>query len=302
MIIFDAFLFFCFLKLYIPYTICDLFDIGGEFKTNLHLLDIFNSSEGVNLDMMLTTKFEFTVLYKREILLLIFKRIALSLAAGISEGNITPKIDAITGQESAYVDKWLHIRPLFQYCVDVVKHMSSVIAGTKKTSFSFSFSTVSEFLGKMTATNAWLRSILPPDIGSVPGYIPKLYKKLVGVFNLDVSNLLVAVENHMHEKQLREKNEKTISFINMVATDKNDNDQEGGGGGGNASSNLDVKLKNLGLDELTTDDLINQVTDEENSSPETYMFAETDMQYNYDARAIECYQNVWDVTLGTELF
>ena len=61
----------------------------------------------------------------------------------------------------------------------------------------------------------------------------------------------------------------------------------------------DIKLKNLGLGDMDSDDLLEQAMLEEgDKKPEDFHEAEMDMQINYDGRALEFYERFQKVVLG----
>jgi len=56
-------------QLYIPFSLCDLIgDLRGEVQTNIHIIDMLTNSTA-SLDSLFTAKLDFTMSYKRELIL-----------------------------------------------------------------------------------------------------------------------------------------------------------------------------------------------------------------------------------------
>ena len=164
----------------VPYTIPELIDLQGEAKMNVHILDVTQSSSTVNLDLLFAGRLDLQISYKRDMIIKILKRAAIALAGGISESTIQVKA------EDKYVDKWLHIRPLFPTMIAAIKSIIKTISGSRNVSCMFKFPVLSDMLKKLGHFMPWMRVWLPPEVGSVPVLIPfrKLHLSMLNVTNI----------------------------------------------------------------------------------------------------------------------
>lgn len=273
----------------VPYTIPELIDLQGEAKMNVHILDVTQSSSTVNLDLLFAGRLDLQISYKRDMIIKILKRAAIALAGGISESTIQVKA------EDKYVDKWLHIRPLFPTMIAAIKSIIKTISGSRNVSCMFKFPVLSDMLKKLGHFMPWMRVWLPPEVGSVPGYVPAKLEENIRKFMAEVNKVFASVREHLEEKILREKDKRTLKFINMKTREDGDDDFEGAG----QASAMETKLKHLGLNDMSAEDLLQEaLEDDENKGPADFLEAEEGMQFNYDGRALEMYEHVQKVVLG----
>ena len=137
------------------YSLPDIFDIQGEGKFNIHLLDMLQSSKSVNLDLMFAGRLDAAFTYKREYILKFLNRAAIALAGGVSESSIT------VGANADYVDKWLHIRPLFPTIIEGIKYAMKQIKGSNYSSIMFKYPVLSDMLKKVGNISPWFRKWFP---------------------------------------------------------------------------------------------------------------------------------------------
>lgn len=271
----------------LPYSLADLFDINGEMKLNVHLLDITSSSSNVSLDLQFAGRIDCAITYKLNILMRILRRAAIALASGPSESSINTK------EGEAYVDRWLHIRPLFPSITSKLKETMKLLSGTKSCSFMFKYTTISEMLRKFGAASPWVRKFFPSAAGSEAGFIKAKLKDYSKKFTNEVMNIFGMVKEYLHEKILREKDKRTMKFIKLSANEPQSEEEI------QRQDAADIKLKNLGLGDMDSDDLLEQAMLEEgDKKPEDFHEAEMDMQINYDGRALEFYERFQKVVLG----
>jgi len=276
-------------RIYIPFTVCDLFEFSGEMKINQHLLDLARSAQSVTLDLMAAAKLDISLIFKRDLLMYILKRTATALSAGVSESSL----NARAGSEEGYIDKWLHLRPIFPKIVDWIKEGMKVIAGSKSIGLAFKFMNFSDLFKKVGSGSRMFRDYFPVAMASEPGFVPRMIAEKMGQLSQEVAKIFSMVKERMDEKVAVDREHRLHSLINMSAIEKDDPSAAGG-----SVNALDVKLKNLGLAEMDSDDLLNQAIEETDKTPEEFLEAELNLQNNFDARALEAYERLWKVVLG----
>lgn len=276
-------------RIYIPFTVCDLFEFNGEMKINQHMLDLAKSAHSIALDLMAAAKMDVSFIFKRDLILYILKRAATALSAGVSESSLTPK----TPGQDVYIDKWLHLRPLFPVFVDLIKKAIKLISGAKSVGCMFKFPNFSDFFRKIGTGNQFFRRHFPENMGTEPGYVPKLIARMFGTFQEEVLKIFSMVKGRMEDKIEVEREHRTHRLINMSAAEKADASTSGG-----SSNALDIKLKSLGLGDMNSDDFLNQALEETDKTPAEFLEAELNLQNNFDARTLEMYEKMYKVVLG----
>ena len=271
----------------LPYTLADLLDVNGELKLNVHLLDVTSSSKNVNLDLQFAGRIDCVITYKLNVLMRILRRAAIALSSGPSESSIDTK------EGEAYVDKWLHIRPLFSSIIKNLKDIIKFLSGTKSRSMMFKYASVSEMLRKFGSASLWMRKFFPFAIGTEAGFVGAKLKEYSKTFTNEVMNIFDIVKDYLNEKILREKDKRTMKFIKLSAKEPQSEEEI------QRQNAADIKLKNLGLADMDADDVLEEAMLEEgDKKPEDFLEAEMDMQISYDGRALECYERFQKVVLG----
>ena len=225
----------------LPYMLPDLMpDASIEFRTNVHFLDVINSSPGVTLDSCFAFRVQATWEIRRNLIIRILRRVNMALSAGTARRTVSETIasqakavaaaleaaknrpiNSVSDESeqlaaNTFMDRWAHLRGFFQGWKDNITSWYKWMTGMDNFMLTFKYKTISEMLGTFGHGNRWFKENFPKELASTPGTVPKLFGDLQKKFKAAVNMSFQTVQDSFDAHVLKEEEKARKNFMSIA--------------------------------------------------------------------------------------
>jgi hypothetical protein len=239
-------------QMLLPYILNDIVTaIQGSIKTNQAFTDIFNSTSNFQLDTLLSAQLELSLKYRPIVIETILRRIRLSLASSVTLHQTRPD------SEDANEIMRRQLRVYYPQIIAFCNYVESIIAGQRANQVKFEFKNLSELLGKIGFANTWFKKWFPESLGSVQGYVTRLYNSWCDYFVSEYHKIFDPLAKRLEDQVKDEEENREFERFKLLhlgmglGADKKDNSNKKV----DKAANVMDKLKMLGI-EMEEDDVM----------------------------------------------